>query len=394
MLKKLLYLYNDGHNPFPVKGKGGLGYHLSGYRKRMHGDGLEFIDGELVYVPDKNMSSDEAVKRNTELWESSRDANAKVPQYSNDNRDTEGFEFIDTPEHEKLNEQEALKAEADIILNSEGVKTKKYKINERQVKKNENKFLKDVLSHESLYQSKMTDDLIDDIKLIARKGNKGYGLAFEDYLVNPENIHVLKDPNVTFTSSVSVDHPILNTITSMQGKPLKDFIVYDLFSNTTIYEIKNFGMSTKGFPAKSYDEIKSSSNPFVDIQCTKFEGNPSFKPRYILYNDGTFKVYNIECKYNNDYILPEILSGRDLKFIVMLKDGVYEYDPLKDENTKFNPLLNNKGHGKYLKDINGKKLGQIYEATDEQPFKKIFKMGQPHYKLDITKFNKIKLFKQ
>jgi hypothetical protein len=33
MLKKLLYLYNDGHNPFPnMKGHGGLGYHLPQYR--------------------------------------------------------------------------------------------------------------------------------------------------------------------------------------------------------------------------------------------------------------------------------------------------------------------------------------------------------------------------
>ncbi len=42
MLKNLLYLYNDGHNPFPnMKGYGGLGYHLPEYRKVIHGDGIE-----------------------------------------------------------------------------------------------------------------------------------------------------------------------------------------------------------------------------------------------------------------------------------------------------------------------------------------------------------------
>ena len=41
MLKKLLYLYNDGHNPFPHMGRGGLGYHLSGVPKVIHGEGGE-----------------------------------------------------------------------------------------------------------------------------------------------------------------------------------------------------------------------------------------------------------------------------------------------------------------------------------------------------------------
>jgi hypothetical protein len=39
MLKRLLYLYNDGHNPFPKLGKGGLGYHLPQYPKVIHGSG-------------------------------------------------------------------------------------------------------------------------------------------------------------------------------------------------------------------------------------------------------------------------------------------------------------------------------------------------------------------
>ena len=47
MLKRLLYLYNDGHNPFPKLNSGGLGYHLPQYKKRMHGDGVyERDDGE------------------------------------------------------------------------------------------------------------------------------------------------------------------------------------------------------------------------------------------------------------------------------------------------------------------------------------------------------------
>ena len=155
-MKKLLHLYNIGHNPFPNVGrgglgyhigKGGLGYHLPQYKKTIHGDGLEFVGDELIFVPDKNMSVDELINVNTNLQESTKEANANVPQYSNDERDTKGFEFIDTPENERRNELEALKAEADIILNAEGKDTNKYKIDLKKVKKNEKAFLKDVLSH-------------------------------------------------------------------------------------------------------------------------------------------------------------------------------------------------------------------------------------------------------
>jgi len=57
MLKRLLYLYNDGHNPFPKLGKGGLGYHLPQYRKRMHGDGVYARENDakdIEYVDDMN----------------------------------------------------------------------------------------------------------------------------------------------------------------------------------------------------------------------------------------------------------------------------------------------------------------------------------------------------
>jgi hypothetical protein len=55
MLKRLLYLYNDGHVPFPKLGKGGLGYHLPQYKKRMHGDGVyarENDANDIEYVDD------------------------------------------------------------------------------------------------------------------------------------------------------------------------------------------------------------------------------------------------------------------------------------------------------------------------------------------------------
>jgi hypothetical protein len=60
MLKKLLYLYNDGHNPFPSMGRGGLGYHLPQYPKVMHGTGpkkkpiIEKVDDLIDEIIDLN----------------------------------------------------------------------------------------------------------------------------------------------------------------------------------------------------------------------------------------------------------------------------------------------------------------------------------------------------
>ena len=66
MLKKLLYLYNDGHNPFPklgnnkINGKGGLGYHLP--NKKLIGYGIDKHydrDRNFLFEEDDGQSDDE-----------------------------------------------------------------------------------------------------------------------------------------------------------------------------------------------------------------------------------------------------------------------------------------------------------------------------------------------
>jgi len=46
-MKKLLHLYNYGHNPFPKLGRGGLGYHLPQYR--LKGRGVEYDSETGIY---------------------------------------------------------------------------------------------------------------------------------------------------------------------------------------------------------------------------------------------------------------------------------------------------------------------------------------------------------
>ena len=61
MLRKLLYLYNDGHNPFPnMKGKGGLGYHLPQYELKGKGINRYYTnDGDFLFEEDDGQSDDE-----------------------------------------------------------------------------------------------------------------------------------------------------------------------------------------------------------------------------------------------------------------------------------------------------------------------------------------------
>jgi len=64
MLKKLLYLYNDGHNPFPSIGRGGLGYHLPQYPKVIHGDGFNIRrdeNGKYIDIVDDGNDKDTKV---------------------------------------------------------------------------------------------------------------------------------------------------------------------------------------------------------------------------------------------------------------------------------------------------------------------------------------------
>lgn len=393
MLKKLLYLYNDGHNPFPKLGKGGLGY-----KPPINGYGFNL--DTLQFDSDSDMDSTEAARRNDNL-RSDTDTRRFIRkiQKPSEEDETPGFEFIEDEETDAKNAKEIKKYEVLTLLESMGENTDKYlrEIDKDKVKKNEERFLEDVLEKADEYQEEQIQELQQDIRNISRKKSIGYGIAFEDYLVDPENVNVLKD-DLKFTSSLSSDHPILDTriILGGQSKQLKDVIVYDLFSQNCVYEIKNFGVSTRDFNAESYNEIKNSNSPFIEIQCTKIKGNPDFNPIYVLLNDGSFKLYNIEIKRNNQFLLPENEKGRDLKFIVMLKDGIYEYNPF-DDDFKFEPSQierNGKLRNKYIVNDEGKKIGQIYKPEQNQPFTKIFKNGKEFYKLNIDKFKRIKLFKQ
>jgi hypothetical protein len=141
MLKRLLYLYNDGHNPFPKLNSGGLGYHLPQYRKRMHGEALHIFtndDGEHEVIDDGN--DDDPTWYTTDPRVSSiaapetRDRDEVLFEADENKTEKESKKKIDDEEEEYIK---------DVIHNLEGFlnvydkKTKKYDNEEESKEENE-----------------------------------------------------------------------------------------------------------------------------------------------------------------------------------------------------------------------------------------------------------------
>ena len=111
MLKNLLYLYNDGHNPFPnMKGYGGLGYHLPQYRKVIHGSGPK------VKTPDKR-TLDEVNEENSELIENMEQHYSGVEEHKGSDNEDESEEEEEEEDEEEEEEEEEEITEIQKIIN-------------------------------------------------------------------------------------------------------------------------------------------------------------------------------------------------------------------------------------------------------------------------------------
>lgn len=153
MFKKLLYLYNDGHNPFPQlkHGQGGLGYHLPQY-KLMGGKGFDLET--LEFVPERNpetgkrdFTKKEAQRKNEMITHDIQDFMKKYNESLKDTTDYSNipnFEFIETPENEAKNEEEYERVKEQMKREASGKKPKKkYEIKlptEEEIHESERKF--------------------------------------------------------------------------------------------------------------------------------------------------------------------------------------------------------------------------------------------------------------
>jgi len=117
-MKKLLHLYNLGHEPFPHIGKGGLGYHLPQYRLR--GGKLGFVYDpltnrhELVDVVEGD--DEDSIARHKTIEDLMQQEEQRQPTKGDDSyiRDDEGeivgrIEHLDEKEYENKEEDQDTK---------------------------------------------------------------------------------------------------------------------------------------------------------------------------------------------------------------------------------------------------------------------------------------------
>ena len=129
MLKNLLYLYNDGHNPFPKLGKGGLGYHIPEFKLRGNGGlGYHLPEHRLV---GRALHYYKHSDGTTELID---DLNYEDPSIYTDGRPIPNITVPETKKEDDLYDE--------IIEREEEIKSKKNK--SKQVEKEGNKMIKEI----------------------------------------------------------------------------------------------------------------------------------------------------------------------------------------------------------------------------------------------------------
>jgi hypothetical protein len=129
---------------------------------------------------------------------------------------------------------------------------------------------------------------------------------------------------------------------------LRKACTLDLYNDKFVFEIKNY------LNISFYDDKVA-----IPMQPSKFAGTKYFTPTYL--EDGS--LYKLNLKYDSPItgiqhrqnILPDTSYGRELIFIIRLKEGLYYYRPFKD--TENNTLIPN---GEFA---SGKRPLYFFEST-------------------------------
>lgn len=176
MLKKLLYLYNDGHNPFPNMHNCGLGYHLPNKRKRMRGRALHIYkndDGEYEIIDDGNYadaniySNEEGLPKNFVDKEETKEKE----DVEKEAQDREEIKNKKEREYEKRNKKiESLFSEIDEVLEKnkndeyeEDSETESSDKKEDNIYNTTNELVSNVLNDTMLELNNETKEHIEDL---------------------------------------------------------------------------------------------------------------------------------------------------------------------------------------------------------------------------------------
>lgn len=398
MLKKLLYLHNDGHNPFPKHGKGGLGY-----KPPINGYGLEWVGNDLVYAPDAKTTTQRATDLTFEMLAANRFID---PEYKKKEEvETPGFEFIEDEETEAKNAKEIEKAELLTLLESMSKKnTDKYlrEIDKDKVKKNEERFVQNVYDNAKFiiqdletkvhdtkyndqekntmlqtmktlginYREKLIDEVYDNLydkrridypnESTAETKRALSGKAFEEYLCTTGKAITRKIFNTLEGNASNFDD---NTLIPSN---LQKYCVVDIATDSGIGE------------AKDFNSTNMHDGGYVAIQDTKIVGNYSFKIYFEKIKNDEYIVKFITC--NNKPINNPNHILKKYNVIINGSDGIYYHDLLKNK--------------KYINDDNMKKMqGSNLYIVDEnlipQTTDILYGSNKKSLRIDKSEFKKI-----
>jgi hypothetical protein len=201
---------------------------------------------------------------------------------------------------------------------------------------------------------------------LASKGT--YGKKLEDFFTeggqpilqkftgDKSKIHDIEKQEIIPDENVTFDDKTENS--------LRKACTLDLYNDKFVFEIKNY------LNISFYDD-----NVAIPMQPSKFTGTKYFTPTYL--EDGS--LYKLNLNYDSPItgiqhrqnILPDSSHGRELIFIIRLKEGLYYYRPFKD--TENNTLIPN---GEFA---SGKRPLYFFESTKLKKCKD-FK-GKPAFNL-------------
>ena len=210
----------------------------------------------------------------------------------------------------------------------------------------------------------LTDDILERMKQL----KLGAGKTFEAFILDASNHWILQ--NFTNDNSTIINNdvnPIMNGLMTYSGKPLSDYLVYDLSSDLFDFELKCYGVFNKLFPstmATSYFKMlelyADDKNKGIVLQGTKLMGNWSSTPMFYKDASGNMKLYNTYVyaqdlpRFNqtsNGFWLNHKMQnghrvevfGKDVYIIYQFIEGIYAYnlnaDPIYDDNGQWKDAI-------------------------------------------------------
>jgi hypothetical protein len=159
-----------------------------------------------------------------------------------------------------------------------------------------------------------------------------------------------------------------------ENLPKLDYMVVDFLSANAVYELK----------ALSYSYASYKKRGYINLVANKILGTSGeFKPIFKEINGSnkffqiTYDIKHFGKKIGSENVLVNNPEGREYIVIFFLSDGIYYYEPLKDENFS----INEHGRGRLDYEIETKTPGGFICDDYKIPINKLKQMSVTQYNI-------------